>query len=92
MPDDDVTEFPTVLLSHVPLYRNPGTPCGPPPRALASSYSATGGSTASRPVDDRNAIAVRGGYQYQNVLNREITADIAQEDWRHTVRIQRRRS
>ena len=30
--------------------------------------------------DDRNAIAVRGGYQYQNVLNREITADIAEKN------------
>ncbi|KAL7771243.1 hypothetical protein CFE70_001186 [Pyrenophora teres f. teres 0-1] len=74
--NDDVTEFPTILLTHVPLYRAPGTPCGPLrehwPRRLPR-----------RPTplehDDRNAIAVRGGYQYQNVLNREITADIAEK-------------
>ena len=74
--DDDVTEFPTILLTHVPLHRNPGTPCGP----LREHWPPSPPS-AGQPVghDDRNAIAVRGGYQYQNVLERHITADIAEK-------------
>ncbi len=74
--DDDVTDFPTVLLSHVPLYRNPGTPCGPLREHWPPSPPSAG---QPHDHDDRNAIAVRGGYQYQNVLNREITVDIAQK-------------
>lgn len=54
----DITEFPTILLTHVPLYRAPDTSCGPL-------------------REHGNAISVSGGYQYQNVLNREITTDIA---------------
>jgi hypothetical protein len=69
-------EFPTILLSHVPLYREQGTPCGP----LREHWPPTPppkGQTEPLLKDDRNAIAVRGGYQYQNVLHREITRDIA---------------
>ena len=29
MTQGEITEFPTILLTHVPLYRPPGTPCGP---------------------------------------------------------------
>jgi hypothetical protein len=74
--NDDVTEFPTILLTHVPLYRAPGTPCGP----LREHWPPTPppkGQTTPLERDDRNAISVSGGYQYQNVLNREITTDIA---------------
>jgi hypothetical protein len=75
--NDDITEFPTILLTHVPLYRAPGTPCGP----LREHWPPTAPPAGQPPLehDDRNAIAVRGGYQYQNVLNREITADIAEK-------------
>jgi hypothetical protein len=75
--NEDVTEFPTILLSHVPLFRPPGTPCGP----LREHWPPTPPPPGQPPLehDDRNAIAVRGGYQYQNVLNREITADIAEK-------------
>ncbi|KAI4647747.1 hypothetical protein J4E93_004157 [Alternaria ventricosa] len=75
--DDDITEFPTILLTHVPLYRAPGTPCGP----LREHWPPTPPPPGQPPLDhdDRNAISVRGGYQYQNVLNREITADIAEK-------------
>jgi hypothetical protein len=75
--NDDVTDFPTILLTHVPLYRAPGTPCGP----LREHWPPTAPPAGQPPLehDDRNAIAVRGGYQYQNVLNREITADIAEK-------------
>ncbi|KAF1999313.1 hypothetical protein P154DRAFT_493753 [Amniculicola lignicola CBS 123094] len=73
---EPVTEFPTVLLSHVPLYRAEGTPCGPmrehwPPTPPPK------GQTEPLVKDNRNAISVSGGYQYQNVLLREITRDVA---------------
>jgi hypothetical protein len=73
--NDDVTEFPTILLTHVPLFRAPGTPCGP----LREHWPPTKPSAGQPPLDkdDRNAISVSGGYQYQNVLNKEITTDIA---------------
>lgn len=73
--NDEVTEFPTVLLTHVPLFRKPGTPCGP----LREKYPPTPVGKGEPPLekDDRNAISVSGGYQYQNVLNPEITVDIA---------------
>ena len=73
--DDDVTEFPTILLSHVPLFRKPGTPCGP----LREKYPPTPVGKGEPPLekDHRNAISVSAGEQYQNVLNPEITVDIA---------------
>jgi hypothetical protein len=75
--NDEITEFPTILLTHVPLYRAPGTPCGP----LREHWPPTPPPAGQPPLehDDRNAISVRGGYQYQNVLNREITADVAEK-------------
>lgn len=71
-PGEGKAELPTILLSHVPLFRAPGTPCGPmrehwPP--------------ASPPldVDHRNAISVSGGYQYQNVLNEVDSVDLVEK-------------
>lgn len=73
--NEDVTEFPTILLSHVPLFRKPGTPCGP----MREKYPPTPVGKGEEPLEEdrRNAISVSGGYQYQNVLNREITVDVA---------------
>ncbi|KAH7086773.1 hypothetical protein FB567DRAFT_496278 [Paraphoma chrysanthemicola] len=73
--NDEVTEFPTILLSHVPLFRAPGTPCGP----MRERWPPTPRAAGEPPydIDERNAISVTYGYQYQNVLNKEITADIA---------------
>ncbi|KKA28709.1 hypothetical protein TD95_003790 [Thielaviopsis punctulata] len=64
-----VTDFPTILLTHVPLYRLPGTPCGPmrehwPPAKHPKEEN-------GRIVDDGNAITVAAGYQYQNVLSED---------------------
>ena len=73
--NDDVTEFPTILLSHVPLFRAPGTPCGPQREHWPPTRPPAGQPPLE--MDDRNAISVSGGYQYQNVLNKEITTDIA---------------
>ncbi|KAF2278133.1 uncharacterized protein EI97DRAFT_414390 [Westerdykella ornata] len=75
---DEAREFPTILLSHVPLYRDEGTPCGP----LREHWPPTPppkGQKEPLEKDDRNAIAVRGGYQYQNVLHREITKDLTEK-------------
>ncbi|PWY89153.1 hypothetical protein BO70DRAFT_162167 [Aspergillus heteromorphus CBS 117.55] len=65
----EIAGFPTILLSHVPLYRRPATPCGPyrerhPP------------SSPNLEEDERNAIPMGRGYQYQNVLTPTISRDI----------------
>ncbi|KAI9714194.1 MAG: hypothetical protein M1812_006415 [Candelaria pacifica] len=64
-------EFPTILLTHVPLYRPPGTPCGPKREHWPPSVAQAKGQPLEN--DERNAIAVRAGYQYQNVLTPEIS-------------------
>jgi ethanolamine phosphate phosphodiesterase len=76
--ESNVTEFPTVLLSHVPLFRAPGTPCGPLREHWPPSPPPKG---QNEPLenDERNAIAVRGGYQYQNVLSPEISKTITEK-------------
>lgn len=63
-----VTDFPTILLTHVPLYRDPGTPCGPFREHWPPAKPPKGQKSPVTP-DHRNAIRVAGGYQYQNVLN-----------------------
>lgn len=65
---EDAPELPTILLTHVPLYRPPGTPCGPlrehwPPAKPPK------GQTGPVVPDHRNAISVTRGYQYSNVLS-----------------------
>ncbi|KAI0107860.1 hypothetical protein GGR51DRAFT_515293 [Nemania sp. FL0031] len=69
-PGENASDLPTILLTHVPLYRDPGTPCGPmrehwPPIKPAK------GQTGPVIPDHRNAISVSSGYQYQNVLSDE---------------------
>lgn len=71
-PGEGKAELPTILLSHVPLFRAPGTPCGPmrehwPP------------ANPPLDIDHRNAISVSGGYQYQNVLNEADSVDLVQK-------------
>ncbi|KAL9060447.1 MAG: hypothetical protein Q9162_000620 [Coniocarpon cinnabarinum] len=69
-----VTEdIPTILLTHVPLDRPPGKPCGPlrerwPPTALWSGLS--------QPIDydERNALPSLGfGWQYKNALSARVS-------------------
>ena len=67
------TDIPSILLTHVPLYRAEGTPCGPlrerfPPSRLHS------GEPMEK--DEGNAIRVQAGLQYQNVLTPEISNEI----------------
>uniref|UniRef100_A0A093V1Z5 Cell division control protein 1 n=1 Tax=Talaromyces marneffei PM1 TaxID=1077442 RepID=A0A093V1Z5_TALMA len=60
--------FPTILLTHVPLFRKPATPCGP----LRERYPPA--SVDPLPEEDEaNALKVAGGYQYQNVLTPTIS-------------------
>ncbi|KAH9879305.1 hypothetical protein J1614_002744 [Plenodomus biglobosus] len=74
---DKVSDFPSILLTHVPLYRPPGTPCGP----LREHWPPTPPPPGHPPleIDDRNAISVRGGYQYQNVLSRPLSSSITEK-------------
>ena len=72
-PGPGAPELPTILLTHVPLYRDEGTPCGPkrehwPPSKASLLKDGTVNPSAK---DERNAIPVLAGYQYQNVLNEE---------------------
>ncbi|KAB8304160.1 hypothetical protein EYC80_003579 [Monilinia laxa] len=69
-PGPNGPEFPTILLTHVPLYRNPGTPCGP----LREQWPPTPppkGQTMPVYPDHRNALSITRGYQYQNVLSND---------------------
>jgi len=69
-PGSGFVDFPTILLTHVPLYRDPGTPCGPQ-REHWPPATPPKGQTAPVFPDHRNAISISGGYQYQNVLSNE---------------------
>ncbi|KAI0151555.1 hypothetical protein GGR57DRAFT_492870 [Xylariaceae sp. FL1272] len=64
----DSPDFPTILLTHVPLHRDPGTPCGPMREHWPPAKPPKGQTTPVIP-DHRNAISVSSGYQYQNVLS-----------------------
>jgi hypothetical protein len=61
-------DFPTILLTHVPLYRSPGTPCGPKREHWPPTKPPKGQTSPVNP-DERNALSISGGYQYQNVLS-----------------------
>jgi predicted MPP superfamily phosphohydrolase len=61
-------EFPTILLTHVPLFRDVGTPCGPK-REHWPPATPPKGQTGPVIPDERNAISISKGYQYQNVLS-----------------------
>ncbi|KAL2132856.1 hypothetical protein VTI74DRAFT_3230 [Chaetomium olivicolor] len=77
-PVPNVPELPTILLTHVPLYRPPGTPCGP----LRERHPPTKppkGQTEPVFPDHRNAISVSRGYQYQNVLSEEDSEKLIQK-------------
>lgn len=67
----EAPEFPTILLTHVPLYRKPATPCGP----LREHYPPSS-SDPYPEEDERNALKIQGGYQYQNILTQTISNDL----------------
>ena len=77
-PTSAASDLSTILLTHVPLYRSPGTPCGPlrerwPPSRRADDPS---GPLES---DDANAITVAAGHQYQNVLTAAISKELIEK-------------
>ena len=69
------TDIPAVLLTHVPLYRATGTPCGPLREHYPPSKPGTinGGAPEK---DEANAISIRHGEQYQNVLTPAVSNDL----------------
>ena len=69
------TDIPSIILTHVPLYRAPGTPCGP----LRERYPPSRTDSGEAPEkDDANAIAIQQGVQYQNVLTHEISKELVE--------------
>ncbi|KAL8962922.1 MAG: hypothetical protein Q9183_005078 [Haloplaca sp. 2 TL-2023] len=70
--------IPSILLTHVPLYRAKDTPCGP----LRERFPPTSTPTAEGEYIDKdppNAIKVEAGIQYQNVLTPEISNEIIEK-------------
>ncbi|KAI4102791.1 MAG: hypothetical protein LQ339_004530 [Xanthoria mediterranea] len=66
---------PSVLLTHVPLYRAKDTPCGPlRERSPPSTKPNKDGEYLEK--DPGNAIRVEYGFQYQNVLTPDISKEI----------------
>ena len=74
-PGPGAADLPTILLTHVPLYRGSGTPCGPKRERWPPAPPPKGQTTPVNP-DDRNALSITGGYQYQNVLSAEDSAKL----------------
>ena len=71
------SQLPSVLLTHVPLYRTPGTPCGPLRERFPPSKEAK--KVDEEIKDDANAIRVAAGVQYQNVLTPSISDQIIEK-------------
>ncbi|KAL2870376.1 putative manganese ion homeostasis (Fr) [Aspergillus lucknowensis] len=69
-PDPEIIGFPAILLTHVPLYRKPATPCGP----LRERYPPSSDGILEQ--DEPNALKLSGGYQYQNVLTQTISNEV----------------
>lgn len=69
-PQPEGAGLPTILLTHVPLFRQPATPCGP----YREHYPPS--SDKELEHDERNSITVVGGYQYQNTLTPAISNDL----------------
>jgi ethanolamine phosphate phosphodiesterase len=72
-PPQKLNMFPSILLTHVPIYRDQGTPCGPWREHWPPTLDSNGKPLE---VDDRNSITVARGYQYQNVLSLEISKEV----------------
>lgn len=75
---DKALELPTILLTHVPLYRPPGTPCGPLRERSPPAKPPKGEAGPVFP-DHANAISVSRGYQYQNVLDEQQSAELVKK-------------
>jgi hypothetical protein len=80
-PEQESAGFPTILLTHVPLYRKPGTPCGP----LRERYPPS--SDGELQEDERNALSISGGYQYQNVLTQTVSNEVVSKAGPNVVQV-----
>ncbi|KAF7713974.1 Uncharacterized protein PECH_003950 [Penicillium ucsense] len=69
LPQPKAAGFPTILLTHVPLYRKAATPCGPLRERLPPS-------APDLEEDEPNSLRLGGGYQYQNVLTQAISTEL----------------
>ncbi|KAL9128042.1 MAG: hypothetical protein Q9217_003206 [Psora testacea] len=69
------TDIPSIILTHVPFYRVTGTPCGPlRERFPPSKASAGDGELLEK--DEANAIGIKAGEQYQNVLTPAVSKEM----------------
>ena len=71
------TDIPSIILTHVPLYRPPGTPCGPLRERFPPSKAGAGGDDFLE-KDEPNAIHVQAGEQYQNVLTSPVSNEMVE--------------
>ena len=69
------TDIPSIILTHIPLFRARGTPCGPLRERYPPSKTSSGEALEK---DDANAIAVQQGVQYQNVLTQEVSKELVE--------------
>ena len=72
------TDIPSILLTHIPLYRVSGTPCGPLRERWPPTKPSKEAGTALK-KDDRNAIKVEAGVQYQNVLTPLVSNELVEK-------------
>lgn len=70
--------FPIILLSHVPLHRPPGAPCGPLRERDPPTPPPPGDTNPVNP-DDPNSIRDWRGDQYKNLLTRSVSSQIAEK-------------
>lgn len=80
LPTPQMAGFPTILLTHVPLYRKPATPCGP----LRERYPP---SSPDLEEDEPNSLRIAGGYQYQNVLTPTISTELVSKAGPNVVQV-----
>ncbi|KAI4160098.1 MAG: hypothetical protein LQ342_006049 [Letrouitia transgressa] len=69
-------DIPSIILTHVPLYRAKGTPCGPLREHFPPSKVNVNDGEAIIDNDPPNAIKVEQGVQYQNVLTPYVSHEI----------------
>jgi hypothetical protein len=79
-PETKSAGFPTILLTHVPLFRKPATPCGP----LRERSPPSGPGLEE---DEPNALKIAGGYQYQNVLTPTISTELVTKSGPNVVQV-----
>lgn len=72
------TNIPSILLTHVPLYRPAGTPCGPQRERYPPSNNHANAGDGSA-LDARNALPVAAGVQYQTVLTSALSNEIIEK-------------